>query len=46
MKVPVLSNSSEATIALFNQPKVCVSGNQLKAISNKQCFARHVRPTT
>ena len=47
MKVPVHTKSSDATIALFTQqPKVCVSGNQLKSLSNKPNFARQLRPTT
>ena len=47
MKVPVQTKSSDATIALFtHQPKVCVSGNQLKTLSNKPNFARQLRPTT
>ena len=47
MKVPVNTKTSDATIALFTQqPKVCVSGNQLKSLSNKPNFARQLRPTT
>ena len=43
MKIPILTHSTDASVGLN---KVCVSNNQLKAISNRQSFARHVRPTT